>query len=102
MKIERTRFTRTPSVSDLLSATGSRSDGAREERGEGLLARVLVIAGDKVCGSGVDADDILEVPGGEEDMDDARSGLASSTAWLGTSIASRGVAGVVAATTSFG
>jgi hypothetical protein len=58
----------TPSVSDLISASGSRSDG-RGEMGGGSPWWLGFRRG---ASQGVDAGEVLEVSGGYGDVDDAR------------------------------
>jgi hypothetical protein len=53
-------------------------------------ASVPTITGDEVRGSGVSVGVVLELLGDEEDVDDARDGLASASAWAASLIASSG------------
>jgi hypothetical protein len=53
-------------------------------------ARVPTITGDEVRGSGVSVGVVLELLGDEEDVDNARDGLASASAWAALLIASSG------------
>jgi tellurite resistance protein len=51
-------------------------------------ARVPTITGDEVRGSRVSASVVLELLGDEEDVDDVRDGLASTSVWVASLIAS--------------
>jgi hypothetical protein len=87
--IGRTRLAGTPSVSDLISASGSRYDGQGKEGGEKLIGVLGFRRARRRHGQGVVIGGDAMFPGAGEFVDDDQRVMAESIVWSSSSLASQ-------------
>jgi hypothetical protein len=87
--VEWIRSSGTPSVSDLISASGSRSDGQGKGGGEKLTGVLRFRRGRRRCGQGVVVGGDAVSPGAGELVDDDQRVMAESRTWSSSSLASQ-------------